>query len=492
MDLRKVRREAETFVRAVAKEFYENWAGLKAEMDTASIYKKHASLFSKELLDELRAKRKAATGEDERRLRLLQSALTDEALQHAVSGFSDRRATEESTRTVRVDGETIPYRLAAVRQQNEDDRSRRAKIFDARMGVVRDLNKILVERWEKLHAYAMDLGYDHYAHLFADIKGIDFAHLRSILTRFLAQTEAVYVDTMDRMLKPMGLTVETAEAHDINYLFRGKDFDSYFHKEEAVPVLRRTLKGLGFDLGRQTNIRLDVAERPSKSPRAFCSALAVPDDIILVLMPHGGHDDFSTILHEAGHAEHFGNTAKKLPFEYRYLGDNSVTEGWAFVLEYITLDPAWLRAHVGLEDASAFLDFTYAYKLFFLRRYAAKLNYELQLHTRGEDGMDRVYASELRKVLKFRVPPEQYLVDLDDGFYAAQYLRAWIFDAQIRAALREKHGDGWWSMKEAGAFLKRQWSSGQKYSVEELLEGVGYAGLDLDPFVEEIESRLAS
>ncbi|TLZ50756.1 MAG: hypothetical protein E6K18_06620 [Methanobacteriota archaeon] len=171
---------------------------------------------------------------------------------------------------------------------------------------------------------------------------------------FLAQTEAVYVDTMDRMLKPMGLTVETAEAHDINYLFRGKDFDSYFHKEEAVPVLRRTLKGLGFDLGRQTNIRLDVAERPSKSPRAFCSALAVPDDIILVLMPHGGHDDFSTILHEAGHAEHFGNTAKKLPFEYRYLGDNSVTEGWAFVLEYITLDPAWLRAHVGLEDASAF------------------------------------------------------------------------------------------------------------------------------------------
>ena len=217
----------------------------------------------------------------------------------------------------------------------------------------------------------------------------------------------------------------------------------------------------------------------------------MPDDIVLVLMPHGGHDDFSTILHEAGHAEHFGNTAKKLPFEYRYLGDNSVTEGWAFVLEYITLDPAWLKAQVGLEDASAFLDFTYAYKLFFLRRYAAKLNYELELHTKGVDGMDATYASTLGRVLKFRVPSEHYLVDLDDGLYAAQYIRAWIFDAQMRAALREEFGDAWWATRGAGAFLKRQWSTGQKYGVEELLKGVGYAGLDLDPFVEEIESHLS-
>ena len=491
MDLRKVRREAEAFVRAVSKEFYLNGSGQKAEMDTASIYAKYEALFARSLLEDLRSRRKEATGDDARRLRLLQSALTEEALQHAVTAHSDRRATEEATREVRVDGESIPYRLAAVRQQNEDDRARRARIFDARLAVVRDLNGILTERWNLLHKMAMDLGYDHYAHLFADIKGIDFARLQGILARFLAQTDSLYVDTMDGILKPLGLTVDAAEAHDINYLFRGKGFDAHFRKEEAVPVLRRTLKGLGFDLERQPNIRLDVEERPQKSPRAFCSALAVPDDIVLVLMPHGGHDDFSTILHEAGHAEHFGNTAKKLPFEYRYLGDNSVTEGWAFVLEYITLDPAWLKAQVGLEDASAFLDFTYAYKLFFLRRYAAKLNYELELHTKGVDGMDATYASTLRRVLKFRVPSEHYLVDLDDGFYAAQYLRAWIFDAQMRAALREEFGDAWWATRGAGAFLKRQWSTGQKYGVEELLEGVGYAGLDLDPFVEEIESHLS-
>jgi len=85
----------------------------------------------------------------------------------------------------------------------------------------------------------------------------------------------------------------------------------------------------------------------------------------------------------------------------------------------------------------------------------------------------------------------RFTYTIDDGFYAAQYLRAWIFDAQMRAALREEHGDTWWQTREAGAFLRREWSSGQKYGVTELLEGVGYAGLDLDPFVEEIESHLS-
>ncbi len=486
-----MRRDAESFVRAVSQEVYENYAGLKEEMDTAAIYRQYAHLFSMELLEELRVRRRDASGDEARRLRLLQSALTDERLQDAVKELSDRRATEEAKREVRVNGETIPYRLAAVKQQNEDDRTRRRRIFDARLGVIADLNGILTDRWNRLHKLAMELGYDHYAHLSADIKGIDFAHLQTILTRFLERTESLYRDGMEAMLKPLGLSLEAAEAHDINYLFRGKAFDANFRKEDAVPVLKRTLKVLGFDLDRQKNIRLDTEERPRKSARAFCVALQVPDDVVLVTMPHGGHDDFSTIFHEAGHAEHFGNVKRTLPFEFRYLGDNSVTEGWAFVLEYITLDPEWLRQHVGMEDATAFLGFTYTYKLFFLRRYAAKLNYELILHTRGVDAMDTTYAHELRKALKYQVPPQYYLVDVDDGFYAAQYLRAWIFDAQVRAALREEFGDAWWTTTGAGAFLKRHWSTGQKFSVEELLEGIGYAGLDIDPFLEELETHLS-
>ena len=63
MDLRKVRRETESFVRAVSKEFYLNWSGQKPEMDTSSIYKAHEGLFRKELLEDLRARRKELGGQ---------------------------------------------------------------------------------------------------------------------------------------------------------------------------------------------------------------------------------------------------------------------------------------------------------------------------------------------------------------------------------------------------------------------------------------------
>ncbi|HWQ28343.1 MAG TPA: hypothetical protein VNN12_04915, partial [Dehalococcoidia bacterium] len=56
------------------------------------------------------------------------------------------------------------------------------------------------------------------------------------------------------------------------------------------------------------NIHRDTEPRPRKSPRAFCSAIRVPDEVILVINPHGGHDDYRALFHEAGHAEHFGLT----------------------------------------------------------------------------------------------------------------------------------------------------------------------------------------
>ena len=57
--------------------------------------------------------------------------------------------------------------------------------------------------------------------------------------------------------------------------------------------------------------------------------------------------------------------------------------------------------------------------------------------------------------------------------------------------LRERHGDAWWADRRAGTFLRHHWSTGQKYTAEEVLESVGYAGLDTGPFIEEIEASLS-
>ena len=82
-----------------------------------------------------------------------------------------------------------------------------------------------------------------------------------------------------------------------------------------------------------------MAERPGKRPRAFCAPIRVPDRVVLVVLPQGGQEDFAALFHEAGHTEHFAHTRRSLPAEQRVLGDNAVTEGFAFLLEHLIGEP---------------------------------------------------------------------------------------------------------------------------------------------------------
>jgi hypothetical protein len=85
-----------------------------------------------------------------------------------------------------------------------------------------------------------------------------------------------------------------------------------------------------------------------------------------------------------------------------------------------------------------------------------------------------------------RHDPEDYLSDLDDGFYCARYLRAWIFDAQVRAVFTRRWGEDWYRSKDAGALLRELWSYGQRYSAGELLARLGEAELDISPLAAEL------
>ena len=109
-----------------------------------------------------------------------------------------------------------------------------------------------------------------------------------------------------------------------------------------VPALEATLSDFGVDLHAQRNVELDLEDRPNKTPRAFCVPIEIPDRVVLVIKPQGGPDDWRALFHEAGHTEHFAHTSAALTVEERRLGDNAVTEGWAMLLEHLTIEPAWL------------------------------------------------------------------------------------------------------------------------------------------------------
>jgi hypothetical protein len=493
-DIGQIRGDVESFQSELMEEFYQNYAGLKDDMSTVAIYDKYSHLFSNDSIDVIEsAMQGPAPSDDARWLRHLRTFCTLGHMDSAVKHLTDKATTFEAQSSVDCDGEKIPYRFIPVKLRNEPDHEKRRRLFEAKLVETQELNKTLLERMATAHDLSVVLGFKNYRDLCSTLKGVDYKALEEQMEEMLRRTERLYVKEMGGLLeKRTGTALHDAWSYDIPFAFRGEEFDKSFVKQKLVGAFFATLKGMGLDSDKFTNIHIDMEERPKKTPRAFCAPVRVPDDVRLVIMPTGGWRDYDAFFHEGGHAWHFGCTAKGLPAEYRYLGDNSVTESFAFLFNYIPSNKIWLQKILGMEEPDEYVRFTLINKLMFLRRYASKLVYEMKLHNAhvGPDYQE-VYRNCLQKGLRFRHSEKHYLEDVDDAFYCAEYLRAWILEGQIRAALEEEFGEEWFSNKKAGKFLKELWSYGQKYSADELVKTVGYVDLDIDPMLLEIERGLS-
>jgi hypothetical protein len=163
------------------------------------------------------------------------------------------------------------------------------------------------------------------------------------------------------------------------------------------------------------------------------------------------------------------------------------------LLEHLTIDPVWLERRLDFPRPHEFSAEGATELLWLVRRYCAKLLYELEFHT-AEDltELRPRYVELLMGATKVEPATVDYLGDIDDGFYASQYLRAWAFEAQLRAYLRERFGNAWFSKREAGSLLRELWAEGQKPTADELLREVTGEALQLAAVADRIRESLAA
>ncbi|MPZ22176.1 MAG: hypothetical protein GEU28_01215 [Dehalococcoidia bacterium] len=474
--LDRLDRDAAAFSGELSREHYLNGAGLKDDLQTGPIFERYGWMFEREVVDKLQKTRPR-----DERYHALREFVVEAFIEDGARALTERIAERETADTIEWDGKSVPQRSIAPLIANESNPERRRALDSARMDLVRAQNPLREERWEILHARARDIGYPTYFDLWDDVSRLRLHELKATAERFLWDTEESYRERLEAYLRGSGIPPARAERCDLSFLFRAPQYDSLFPAAKLQSTLVETLTGLGIDIESQENVHLDTEARPRKSPRAFCSAIDVPGEVMLVINPQGGQDDFRALLHEAGHTEHFAHVPDDLPYAFRGLGDNSVTEGFAFLIEHTMKNPRWLESVMGLPDADEFLRFTNFNQLYLVRRYCAKLLYEAQLHC-GDNprASSKLYADLLTTHVGVRYTPVDYLSDLDDGFYAARYLRAWIFEAQVRRTLEDRHGIEWFRSAEAGADIKSWWSFGQRYTAEGLLQRVGHAELDVE------------
>jgi hypothetical protein len=467
--------------------------GEKETSEQAEIVARYADLFTREQHDSLSAEEEAAEGDDRERLYRLREACLGGIVVAELAERMDRFENEFLAARVEFHGESLPIRSAQAMLAVLDEYGARNELGDLAADASARFND---DRYELIGAgEALDSelsGEPDPIARSAARKRIDLHELSQALGRAAREQDETFGPLRERWLdRILGEEHEPEPAsYHFAYLRRLSPLAGTYTKERAVPVCLETLSRLGFDLAAEEHIRLDLDDRPQKNPRACVIASDPPNVVHLITRAQGGLHDYQGLLHEAGHALHYAGVDPALPYTYRRLSrDHALTEIYSFLLESVSREPGWHAEYFDLSsgeaeenaEATRFLD------VLLFRRYAAKLDYEVELWADLGNAPDYAprYAERLRAATGFRYRPDGYLADMDDGFYSADYLRAWIRAAQLRAYLRESVGSDWWERGETGEFLRELFAEGTRPSSEDVAARIGFDPLDTRPLVQE-------
>lgn len=477
------REDADRFIAELDEEYYLHLAGHKPTLDLESIYERHEGLTRLETAHNLE------DAPTELRRFACEGYLGALTRQHA-----EKIAEIETTLEATVEGEQIPYRMLRVVMSNEPDRGKRERLEHIRLEMLDEqINPHYLDASKIDREAVKKLGAPNYYELYKGF-GFELDDLASQCRALLDETEQLWEDHADRLVhERLGIGLDEVRAYDVPRLFRAPELDESYPSERMLPSLEATLTELGIDLKSQSNVHLDIEQRPGKSPRAFCAPIEVPGKVMLVIQPIGGYDDWRALFHEAGHTEHYANSSEDLSMEAKRLGDAAVTEGWAALMEMLVGDPAWLNHRLDVPSIEKITTAGAVSSLFFLRRYSAKLLYEIEFF-QAEDAstMRPRYAELLTDALKIPANPESYLDDNDGSYYVTGYLRSWAFEAQLRNYLRTRFGNEWFARREAGGLLRDLWSLGQEPTADELLYEVTGEKLEMASVGERIREGLVA
>src|SRR5215467_2088947 len=447
-------------------------AGLKTKQDTASIVARYEWLYSENSL----AVVDSPTGEVQKRVR---AALLQGIVGRRTAAHEDRLTTFYAEASARAGDERFPFYTAQAQLVTEPDPRRREAVGDGIGLVMAQAEELHLELNETVQQVVRDLGFDGYLHFWSSLKEIDYEPLRAELVRVADAAHERYRTWVEPRMAAAGHAFGNCPQTHMPYFRSLAEHDAAFTKEGFEPAMRRTFEHLGLELFSAPTIQIDLADRPSKNPRASVYVPEAGREVHLLTRPSGGNSDYSAFMHEAGHALHFGLSDPAIGWPLANLGRSmAYTELWSFLFERLGHDPAWIAEATGVGDADAeriASDLT-GVDLMLFTRYVGKFVCELELYrgdpldpARGQD----LYVRELNRRTGFRYDPRAWQFDRDPGFYSADYLRAWMAEATLEHRLRERFGERWWASKEAGQWLRRQWLLGSQPEAEETVAQMG-------------------
>jgi hypothetical protein len=476
----------------------EEWravrVGEKEVSEQAEIVRRYADLFSREQMDALQEAEQGTEGDDRELLYRLRKTCESGLISSQLAEREDELENRLLAERVTFRGEEMPLRnaqaklavLPSYRDREELGRIQAessAKFNEDRLDLLRATEELAADYSGIADAVERN----------EEEKDISLRELSRALKAASDESTQSYGVLRERWFtKLLGDEREDVpSSYHTAYMRRLSPLESTYTKERATEICLQTLDALGFDLNAQPNIKLDLDDRPQKSPRACVIASDPPKVVHLITRAQGGLHDYQAFLHEAGHALHYAGCDPQLPYAFRRISrDHALTEIYSYIVEAITREPEWHEQYFALsaEQAQENAEATTFLEALLYRRYEAKLRFELDFWSRfSDDGGDaETYERFLTEATGIRYRKDNYLSDMDAGFYSADYLRAWIRSAQLRDYLVREIGDGWWRDARTGEFLTGLFREGTKPTSEEVAGRLGFEPLDTKPLLHEI------
>lgn len=472
----------------------------EAESSLEQVEERHRGLCTPEALVQLRqAAKSAASASDRRRADLLATACASGIADRELAPAADQLLNSLAGAMLEFEGETIGLFEAMGRLPALDDfdgRERLARAVEDCMAAFEPLKADWHRRYDAV--WAQVTGEPDPVLRAERRRGISLDALKQALDRAVAANGDLYKHGC-RTLLPRLLGADFEEppiSAQGAYASNLRGIRAAAEQEvDLVHAVSETLARAGFDLA-DSGIRCDLEARPGKQPRACMFPLDPPRDVRLQALPSGGLLDFVALLHECGHAFHFAGVSPELPFALRKLSpDYALTETYATLFEHIAHDPLWHQQTFGLaedqaRERAAALAFT---DLIMFRRFVAKLRYEALL-LRDLDDLDARkadYTHLLSEATGLLYREQRALFDVDDGFYAADYLRAYLSAAQLQEWLEAHGGRPWWDSAGSAALLGDLFALGSSPTLEEVSRTIGFEQFDPEPLVRKQQAPFA-
>ena len=481
---------AEAFAQARAWRELQFLTGRRPGRGLVSLYEEDFPEFTS---TDFWADLQAATFESAHQQKRLSGLLAAANLEGRTRDFPVRLTRVESSATVAFADQDIPWREAPARWALVGEVSRRHQIEEGWRSVFRAELVPALERWqEALRRELAPLGADDWVAFWSNLKGHDAATTIRLAQTVLDATSELYGNSLGVYLGQLDLPIDDAWVSDIDYAFRAPRFDATFAEIRRLPTAIGVFRDLGVELEDQTNVQLEYVPTPGVKSLA----VEVPAEVHVLLRLEGGWQDYARTLRGLGMAEHLAHADGSLRVWERWLGDETPTAAYGYLLEGLVRDRTWLLSRLDFGASDDFRVISHLAWLYRIRRTAALAQFEVSLW-QAEPGASLIaeYENSLTASTRVRHFGDQYLhVLLGSPWTTLQnttLLRAELFAAQLCAFLQREFDEEWWRASRAAHFIKDElWRPGRRHSAEELLGFMGYEGFDQSVLVDELQQVL--